>query len=269
MASELERALDEILSGVDELMAKRPELIRPEAQSESAPRSADTTDSTALGAESAAAPAADKTSLTADDRLIDQEALLIDRLADDPTLSELISLLSQVEGVADHPARAVASRWLTRVLTLRGVPLGDLLPAQPTLTVSPMMAKAMRRLAATGAQLLRCDATHSVWDCGFSPAPALGRLSIAASRDPAAPDRLRRLPRFPERMPIRITTADEINFSSRLPKERIVAVIDQDNSAAVTSTIFWIEHGLHVPLWCSGFVLHAGQIVPLVNPRNR
>jgi hypothetical protein len=264
MASEMERALDEILSGVHELLAKGPP--KPGSPASAEFSSASPTDLSTEGPSSSALEidseegahigAGFNTSFNAS-------------LNTNPDNSSLIALLAAIETDPQHPAQPVARRWLSRLLLMRALPLGNAFPGFADITVSPIMHRAAMRLAQTGARLVRCDAHQMIWDCGFSPAPALGRLAVTARRDQKAPDRLRSLPRIPERMPVALKSAGQINFTTSLAKETQVAVCDQDNSMGQASTIFWIEQGTFAPSWLCGFVMSAGRLVPLVNPRTQ
>lgn len=273
MASEMERALDEILSGVHELLAKGPPknplTDQPTNQPTDQPTDQPTPDHAAAAGEIFSQPVAH----TSASHRSFQPAIhnSIDNTSHDSgnDNSSLIALLAAIETDPQHPAQPVARRWLSRLLLMRAVPLGNAFPGFADITVSPIMHRAVLRLAQTGARLVRCDAHQMIWDCGFSPAPALGRLALTARRDQKAPDRLRSLPRIPERMPVVLKTAGQIHFTASLAKETRVAVCDQDNLMGQASTIFWIEQGTFLPSWLCGFVMSAGRLVPLVNPRTQ
>jgi hypothetical protein len=257
MASEMERALDEILSGVHELLAKGP----PKPGQSSSALEIDSEEGAHIG--DAFNTTNDKSHGIGADTSHDTS------FNTSPDSSSLIALLAAIETDPQHPAQPVARRWLSRLLLMRALPLGNAFPGFADITVSPIMHRAVMRLAQTGARLVRCDAHQMIWDCGFSPAPALGRLAVTARRDQKAPDRLRSLPRIPERMPVAFKSAGQINFTASLAKETRVAVCDQDNSMGQASTIFWIEQGTFTPPWLCGFVMSAGRLVPLVNPRTQ
>jgi hypothetical protein len=261
MASEMERALDEILSGVHELLAKGP----PKPGQSSSALENDSEEGVREVAFQGPHDSAGHDS--GHDNSHDNSHDSTHDISQDH--SSLIALLAAIETDAAHPAQPVARRWLSRLLLTRAMPLGNAFPGFADITVSPIMHRAVMRLAQTGARLVRCDAHQMIWDCGFSPAPALGRLAVTARRDQKAPDRLRSLPRIPERMPVVLKSAGQINFTSSLAKETRVAVCDQDNLMAQASTIFWIEQGTFTPPWLCGFVMSAGRLVPLVNPRTQ
>ncbi|MEY3633242.1 MAG: hypothetical protein RI937_1440, partial [Pseudomonadota bacterium] len=99
MSDDIERALDEILTGVNALLAEAP----------------------AVTAGVIAGPQDRGTSETF------------------PWHPSVPALLAMVEAQHEQPAAALARRMAVRWVQDRAVPLGSLLPSQPNLRVSPML----------------------------------------------------------------------------------------------------------------------------------
>ncbi len=165
-------------------------------------------------------------------------------------------LLATVEAQHDHPAAALARRLAARWVQDRAVPLGGLAPNQPNLRVSPMLPQRFKALVGQGGRLLSCDAQYSLWDLSQISLERvtgiLSRLSAVLCPDQAGRENHWRIPHYPERCPLKWisgqVTAQAMQFSGAAG----YAMIDRDNISIPLSTLLWIDDFQFVPdFWCA------------------
>jgi hypothetical protein len=236
MASEIERALDEILTGVEALLSTRgaPDPSAPSASSATGP-------------------------------VMPLEVVLSVGAHDQ---AGLMGLLATMESDPGQAARGLARRWLLRLIGARAVSLGSLAPHHADFTVSPLLKQGLQKWAAVGAQLRRCEADQMLWS-GPAPLPSdLGRLALLARPGTAQSEEgLWRLPRFPERLPIRQVRADTFGLQRVFRADARAAIYDQDDPKTEPATVFWLEQGRELPEWLCGFTVSAGQWLALIDPK--
>jgi hypothetical protein len=232
MSSEMERALDEILSGVNELLTKAPALSDQVRQSHG------------LDAATVAA-------------------------VPDETAG-LLALFAHLESDPSHSAQPLARRLLNRMLVQRALPMSGISGVPAGLSVSPQMHRAVMRLAALGAVWLGAEGGEMYWDCGMLSnaqiSAALGTLVITVQLDPERQNRMLCLPRTPERMPLVVGSPAQLCPGLKLDHLQQVAVVDQDKTNIQRSTIFWLEQRDLLPSGLCGTTLISGRLIPVVNP---
>ncbi|MBU6304443.1 MAG: hypothetical protein KGO79_03385 [Betaproteobacteria bacterium] len=216
MSEDIERTLDEILTGVNALLAEAP----------------------------ASAPGGMPASLSPPP----EEQAQWDE--------SLPALLAMVEAQRDHPAAALAARLASRWVQGRAVPLGNLLPQQPHLRVSPMLPQRFKALTGQGGRLISCDAQFSLWDfsqISFERVTAsLSRLSAVLCPDQAGRENHWRIPHYPERCSLKWISGQAKAQGMQFSGAAGYAVIDMDNIAIPLSTLLWIEDIHFVPdFWCA------------------
>ena len=231
MSDDIERALDEILTGVNALLAEAP----------------------AATAGLIAGP---------------QDRATSETFQWHPSVP---ALLAMVEAQHEHPAAALARRMAARWVQDRAVPLGSLLPNQPNLRVSPLLPQRFKALAGQGGRLISCDAQYSLWDFSQIPlervAAILSRLSAVLCPDQAGREHHWRIPHYPERCPLKWisgqTAAQAMQFSGAAG----YAMIDMDNIAKPLSTLLWIEDFQFVPdFWCA-MAFNGQSWWPVIQPQ--
>lgn len=231
MSSDMERALDEILSGVNELLVKAPSRLgEPSERLTGLPIPAHSSDDTA----------------------------------------GLLSLLAHLESDPNFAGRALARRWLNRTVLERAAPLTTIAGVPAGLRVSPQMGLAVARLAALGATWLGAEGSEMYWDCGLLSnleiSAALGHFIATVRLDPERQNRILCLPRTPERMPVMIGEPSHLCPSVSVGQLSQVAIVDQDKNTTERATIFWLAQSDLAPHWLCGMTLRAGQLIPVVNP---
>ena len=180
-------------------------------------------------------------------------------------------MMAVLESQHDHPCAASARRWISHELDQRAVPLGPLGGRNfADARVSPRMHRSLAAIAGHGAVLAECDAQTMAWLWGGGDPHLLrttfGRMwpAICLEQDM---DRLRiRVPRIPERLPLRFPAATQTNPSAGALPASACVVIDQDNSRAQPATVFWLEDGGLVPDYLCAVTHHAGRWWPVVRP---
>lgn len=240
MSSDMERALDEILSGVNALMQQAPKptaSVSPAAVASPAPR--------ARVSQAAAS------------------------LPSDQFIS-ILSLLATLESnERGDPTAAVASRLIGQLLLARCVRMDEISEDFGEVLVSPLIYPAFEALANLGARWISTDADSLLWQLDHvNIAQAQGLLRKYSSL--VCPEQkdgmlLWRLPRIPERSPLNWIKADDAGASSRLIHADQVAVIDQDRRGKKLSTVLWSgSHGF-VPDWWCGLAFYQGQWRPVLH----
>ncbi len=203
MSSDMERALDEILSGVNELLVKAPSRLG---------------EATARLDSAASPPSGEDT-------------------------AGLLSLLAHLESDPNYAGRTLARRWLNRTVQERAAPLAMIAGAPAGLTVSPQMIPVARRLHALGAAWLGAEGGDMYWDCGLLSnadiSTALGHFVVTLSLDPEGQNRMLCLPRTPERLPLIIGEPGQLCPAAKLGHLDQVAIVDQDKKTTQRSTVFW------------------------------
>lgn len=232
MSDDIERALDEILTGVNALLAEAPV---------SAPGS--------MSASSSPPP----------EQQVQWDA-------------SLPALLATVEAQRDHPASALAARLAARWVQDRAVPLGNLLPQQPHLRVSPLLPQRFTALSGQGGRLVSCDAQFSLWD--FSQIPfervttILSRLSAVLCPDQSGREHHWRIPHYPERCPLKWISSQAMPQTMQFSGAVAYAVIDMDNLTTPLSTLLWIEPFEFVPdFWCA-MAFHGQSWCPVIQRKD-
>ena len=239
MSSDIEQALDEILSGVNALLEQAPAgSPRPLPGASAALDHSNASDT--------------RSSVLTDD-------------------SELLSLLAVTASDSRRAHRHVAQRLLLRLLTARAVTLGagDL----ASLTISPLLSGTVSRLLDIGARPDHSDAVSLFWD--FSACPAgfaadlLGRFAPLLCPVQTEARMLMRLPRFPERSRVQWRDHFDGKSTSSVQRSQQAAVIDQDNPNAELVTILWLGDAAFVPdHWC-GVTFHEGRLCPVLHVDSR
>lgn len=226
MSSEMERALDEILSGVNELLAKAPAAaarIKPVRK----PLAEDN-------------PTAFLVLLSHVESIDDHPAKMLAR-------KMMLSLLEQraqplgfapVE-FAHVTVSPIMHRALRRLQTL-GARLIDCVGPDTIWDCSGLSAQSIQA--------------------------ALGRLAVLARLDQGIDKSLIALPRIPERLKVKGFRPAKISVLDPQKAGHAALVIDQDNSDAVAATIFWLEQSRFAPDWFLGRAMVSGQFASLLNP---
>ena len=230
MSSDMERALDEILSGVNELLVKAPSRLG---------------EPTARLAPAAAPQSGDDT-------------------------AGLLSLLAHLESDPNFAGRALARRWLNRTVQERASPLTMIAGAPAGLAVSPQMIPVVKRLQALGAAWLGAEGGDMYWDCGLLSnadiTAAVAQFMVTVRLDPEGQNRMLCLPRTPERLALIFGAPRQLCPAANLDRLDQVAIVDQDKKNAQRATVFWLAQHDVAPNWLCGMTLLAGQLIPVVNP---
>ena len=216
MSDDIERALDEILTGVNALLAEAP----------------------AAAAGVIAGP---------------QDHGVSESFHWHPSVPVLLAM---AEAQPDHPAAALARRMAARWVLDRAVPLGGLLPNQPNLRVSPMLPQRFKAFLGEGGRLISCDAQYSLWDLSQIPfervTAILSRLSAVLCPDQAGRENHWRIPHYPERCPLKWISGQATAQALQFSRAAGYAMIDMDNISIPISTLLWIEDFQFVPdFWCA------------------
>lgn len=229
MASEMEQTIDEILSGVQTLLRQ--------ARTAPAERSA------SLGPDEASLPAL----VHADDTML---------------------LMAVLESEQSHPCALSARRWIIGQLDAQAVALGDLGGQRhAAVRVSPRLHAALAAIVAQGAVLKECDARFLHWllptDSGAAVRAAFGRLAPAVCLDQLTDGLWLRVPKIPERLALRFSPQSQKDSSVGMHLANRFARIDQDNSLARPSTLFWLADGGLVPDQLCAIAYHQRQWWPI------
>ena len=239
MPNEMERALDEILSGVNALLEQAPSTA-------TAPRAAG-------HLAHATAPAA-------------EGGVRVDA----GRLSGLLSVLACVASDPMHPACLTASESIRQLLVQRSVALGEIGGDFDDVAVSPLLHRPLRGLWQIGSVLADCNAEFMMWEVAHADrarARALmGRWMSSVCPDHGDPVMRWRIPRYPERLRVRWTDDQRTPSESPSVADCGVGLIDHDNHAFAITTIFWSGASPFVPDWFCGMAYHAGQWRPVVAP---
>ncbi len=237
MSSDIEQALDEILSGVNALLEQAPTgSARPQinASSES-------------------------------DQLHGGGSRAND-LVDDV---ELLSFLALTASDSRRVHQPVAQRLLLRLMTARAVMIGAGADDFGSVTVSPLIHATVSRLLDSGARLDHSDAVSLFWDFSRVPADQLaliaGRFASLFCPVQREERSLLAMPRFPERLRVRWLDHFEGKSTASLYRSQQAAVIDQDNTSADLVTILWFTTTSFVPDHWLGVTFREGQPCPVLH----
>lgn len=239
MPTDMERALDEILSGVNALMQQAPKPGVANAAAGSSSRHHQ------VGPRSGTS------------------------LPNDQFIS-ILSLLATLESSdSGDPIASVASRLIGQLLLARCVRMDEISTDFGEVSVSPLIYPAFEALSQLNARWISVDADSLVWQMdhlNIVKAQALLRkFSSVICPEQKDGMLLWRLPRLPERSPLNWIKADDDGASSRLIHVEQVAVIDQDRRGKKLSTILWSgQHGF-VPDWWCGLAFYRDQWRPVVH----
>lgn len=234
MASEVEQAIDDMLSGLQAL----------QRQAQAAPvRNGEPLADSRIGT-SAAQP-----------------------LGQDEGLAML--MMAVLESQPDQPCASSARRWIVRQLDEQALPLGDLGGERHAdVRVSPRMHAALKAAAAQGAVLAECDAqaTSWLWPSGDRDAlrRVFGRMFSAVCLEQDLNALRFRVPKIPERLALRFFSETQPDSSIGVLHASAYAVVDLDNLRAQPSTVFWLEDGGLVPDYLCAVTHHAGRWWPVV-----
>lgn len=240
MSSDMERALDEILSGVNALMQQ-------------APKPGVVTSPAVISASRGGAGVSQAAASLPSDQFI-----------------SILSLLATLESSeSGGPTASVASRLIGQLLVARCVRMDEISTDFGEVTVSPLIYPAFEALSAIGARWVSVDADSLAWQMDHvNIAQAQGLLRKFSSV--VCPEQkdgmlLWRLPRIPERSPLNWIKSDDTGASSRLISVEQLAVIDQDRRGKKLSTILWSDQHGFVPDWWCGLAFYQGQWRPVVH----
>ncbi|MEN9772068.1 MAG: hypothetical protein RJA58_711 [Pseudomonadota bacterium] len=242
MSSDIEQALDEILSGVNALLGQAPsgrDLPRVEGE-QAAPETPRESEAASQG---------------------------------HPDRQELFALLASLSSDSRRPYAEVARRLLLRFITARAQPVGPQAADARQVMISPLLLEATSRLFAAGARLDHSDAMSLFWDFSACPAASvrdlLGRFAPLLCPMQKDGRTLMRLPRFPERSRVQWRDHFDGKSTSSAQRSQQAAVIDQDNPGAELVTILWLGDGAFVPdHWC-GVTFRDGQLCPVLHVDSR
>lgn len=240
MSSEMEQTLDEILSGVESLLAHAP--VGASAVQPSLPHSPEKFSRgqgvTLNGADT----------------------------------SSLLATLALMESDSRSPIAAQASRWIQKILSMRAVPL-EISAAtagrfDPPPQVSPILQTRLCALAAQGALLAECDASTMLWDISsLDPIGAIkmmGRLYAAVCPEQNNEKKYWRISRMPERLPLKRIQRSEFAQQALYTSAEYFTVIDQDKANSKLATVLWIGDMDFVPDWWVAMAAQDGRWVPVV-----
>ena len=237
MPSEMEQALDEILSGVTTLLQKGP----VQAPSR-APSRFSSVDAFEVGVQESES-------------------------------HELLAILALIDSDPSHRARQAAGRRIQRLLSSRLVRLGDFAGAFSQVGVSPMILPQLIRLAKAGGVLVECDAERTHWDLSALSTTeisgALNQFSATLCLNQNSTQTRWSLPRIPERLRVALKSRSEFPFIQPFEGHPEFAMLDQDNAKLETVTILWIAPSMFVPDWWCGMAAINGAWVPVVRPSTR
>ena len=180
-------------------------------------------------------------------------------------------MMAILESQHGHPCAASARRWIVDEFDQRAVPLGPLGGQNfAAIRVSSRIRRSLATIASHGAVLAECDAQtmHWFWDGGDPHVlgTTFGRLSPAICLEQDMDGLRIRVPKIPERLPLRFPSASPTNSSVGMLPAHACVVIDQDNSRARHATVFWLEDGGIVPDYLCAMTYHAGRWWPVVRP---
>lgn len=241
MSSDIEQALDEILSGVNALL-------------EQAPPGAARPDVGAVAARDDSSPPDLRSSMFIED-------------------AELLSLLAVTASDSRRAYQQVAQRCLIRLLTARAVTLGAAAGDLAAVTISPLLSGPVSRLLGIGARLDHSDAVSLFWDfSGVSaadPARLAGRVACLLCPVQKQGRTLVAMPRFPERLRVRWLDHFEGKSTASTHRSQQAAVIDQDNLSAELVTILWLTTTSFVPDQWLGVTFREGRPCPVLHVESR
>lgn len=232
MTSEMEQTLDEILSGVQSLLANAPASADPRT----------------ANAPSAGWREGDHDAIRSDQSLV---------------------LAAVLEAQHEHPAWRSARRWLVQEFHSRARPLGPLGGERfADLRVSPRVQPSVEALSQQGATLVECDAFSMTWSwpagTRYAARQTLGRLISTVCLDQDG-DALRiRIPQMPERLGIRVGKGGDLLSSHGAAHLQQFALIDQDNLYTAPSTLFWFSDKSFVPDYLCALTWREGRWWPVV-----
>ncbi len=247
----MERALDEILSGVEDLLKKVPlqdgDLNAPPDEGSSA--------STQLS-----------------------NVPHVDRTHDFPAAARenpgnisdgMVALLAALEGDPSSPFAESAHRLLKEILSSRMVGLPEAIDPDGLLTVSPCLVQPIENLLALGVVLDRYDAGYLYGDSSACQPEqirqVLGRYAPLFCPEQNAYRHRFRMPRLPERVVLRWCHRNDIHPIAGFEREDRVALIDQDNDGGPRSTMIWFSSHRFVPdHWC-GLAFDDGRWRPVTH----
>lgn len=236
MASDMERALDEILSGVNALMQQAPK-------------------SNATSMSLARQPTL---SIPADGIAVSSEQC-----------SSLLGLLAMLESETSNGVSSVATRLTNQLLLARCVRADALSDQFDDVTVSPLIYPVFQALHGIGARWVDTDADSLLWrmtGVDIAKAQASLRKFSSVLCPVQNPNGLHwRLPRIPERSGLNWIAADSATASSQLISAEQVAVIDQDRRGKKPTTILWSGPNMFVPDWWCGSAFYQGKWRPVVH----
>jgi hypothetical protein len=179
-------------------------------------------------------------------------------------------LLAVLESDKSQAAHAAARRWLIEDLASATVALGDVGGDRfAELRVSAWTTPTFAALEQAGAVLLESDAWALSWRWPNQDRSALkqclGRLRAAVCLDQSDEELRFRVPRIPERLRCRFVTRPRVIAEEARPRPMRYACIDQDNSSAEFHTVFWLHEHHFVPDHVAGLVMHQGLWWPLID----
>jgi hypothetical protein len=238
MASDLERALDEILTGVNALMQQAPK---------------------------SAAPFTAAPPLSKDVPLVGGSvtALAADQVA------SMLAVLAILESEPSNDAAGLAGRLTHQLLMARCVRTASLSDEFDHVTVSPLIYPVFQGLHEIGARWIESSADSLLWQmAGVDIARAqeiLGKFSSVVCPEQNEDGLCWRLPRIPERSPLNWITAGDVSAPRQLISAEQVAVIDLDKSGKKPSTIIWSSRHHFVPDWWCGSAFYQGKWRPVVH----
>jgi hypothetical protein len=251
MSTEMERALDEILSGVEDLLKKVP---------------AQDADSGAVVAEGSSVK-----SLVSDAAHAGQihDAPSAVPVTQGRVSDGMVALLVALEGDASSPLAESAHRLLKEILSSRMVGLPEAIDPDGLLTVSPCLVQPIENLLALGVVLDRYDAGYLYGDSSACQPEqirqVLGRFAPLFCPEQNAYRHRFRMPRLPERLVLRWCHRNDIHPIAGFEREDRVALIDQDNDGGRRSTMIWFSSHRFVPdHWC-GLAFDDGRWRPVTH----
>lgn len=183
--------------------------------------------------------------------------------------AQTLLMMAVLESQEAEGCAPSARRWIVQQLDLQALPLGGLGGRDhAAVRVSPRMRNALEAIARQGAVLAGCDAryTHWIWPNGGREQllSIFGRLFPAICLEQNIDGFRLRVPKIPERLALRFLSQTQPDSSADLLGLNAYAVIDQDNSQARPSTLFWLEDGGLVPDYLCAVTYHAGRWWPVV-----
>ncbi len=243
MSSDLEQALDEILSGVNALLEQAP---------------------TSRGSQPSG--------------VHDHVDVSVASPSQSPSWgwgndSELLSLLASTASDSRRGNASLAHRLLLRVISSRARPLGPAAGDAAAVTISPLLSECTSELFSVGARLDHSDAVSLFWDFSACPSgavvKALGRFFPLLCPVQKASSALTQLPRFPERCRVRWLDHFEGKSTSSAQRSQQAALIDQDNPSAELVTVLWLADDAFVPDHWAGVTFREGALCPVLHVESR